>query len=143
MDLVSNKTTDLAILTELTAADGVFDGAKIALYQNDVTPTPLTVIGGLTEATYTGYAQKAIVWAAPSDTAGGTAEVIGTIAAAFRPTATTTGNVIYGLMIVTAGGALLLSARLDESRAMAETLDYLNITIRLRLTQDGLAVSID
>lgn len=60
------------ILNALIAAEGVLDGAKVALFTNSIVPTPETVAADLIAPTFPGYAlSSAIVWGDPLSVPGG------------------------------------------------------------------------
>lgn len=139
--LVGNNAIDLAILAAVVDAGAAFDGALVALFQNDFTPDRTSIRTDFTNATYSGYAQEAITWLVPSLADDGTPEVIGTVGE-FRPNAATVGNVIFGGLIVTAADALLLSYREDAPFPMAATTDSYIPTVRLRLSAGGLVASV-
>jgi len=140
MNMVSNQAYHLDLLADAIA--GSLVGAKLALYQNNIDPTPETPIGDYTAATFTGYAQKAITWLAPSIADDGTPEVVGTTTE-WRPTDAVTPNSIYGLLLVTAGGALYQAGKFDnDPLPMGSNLDSLLVTFRVRLAPTGLVVLI-
>jgi len=136
MPVVWNQASVLAALADVVAGD--LAGAKLGLYQNNLDPTPETPIGDYTAATFTGYAQKAITWLAPSVADDGTPEVVG-IVTEWRPTDGVTPNSIYGLILVETGGALRAATKFDGAPlGMSSALDSLLPTFRLRLTPAGL-----
>jgi hypothetical protein len=92
-------------------------GLSVHLYTNNVTPTRNDTLTTYTEADYTGYAavnltgQNAAVWQSQ-----GSAVQYTTTQAAFSPTGTTVGNVIYGYYVSMATSpATLLGAELLPS----------------------------
>lgn len=141
MDLVSNNVHDLALLAELVAATHLYDGSKIMLFQNNIVPTRLNVIGDFTEATYTGYAQKTITWATVSYAPGSIPEVIGTVTA-FRPTGTGTTNTVYGGCVVTGAGALQLAFAAGAPVTMGDVTNYYQPTVRIRWNQGGITAEV-
>jgi hypothetical protein len=139
--LIGNNALDLAILLALTETDGIFDGALLMLFSNDVEPDRDTVRGDLTDATYSGNGDEAITWGVPSISDDGVPEVIG-IAGEFRPTAETVQNTIFGAAVLDAADGLLKSCRFDQAVPMMNTRDSLTLTVRLRLQTEGLVVVI-
>lgn len=140
--LVTNQLFDLDVLTDITA--GFLDGALIYLYKSDTPATKNVVLGDLTTANFTGAAGKAITWGAPTVNDLGDVEMVGTVAAAFKPTDAVTPNDIYGAYIRLAGPADLVAiARFENAPLpMNSALDQLLPVIRVRLTQSGVIVVI-
>lgn len=138
MTLIGNNAIDLVAYADLTALAGLLTGALVELFQNDVTPTRATLIGSYTVATYTGYANEAITWLAPSISDDGVAEIVGTVAE-FRPTGSGVANNIYGAYVTTSGGALIGAVRFDNAPVpMAGVNDSILVTIRIRTQIGGL-----
>lgn len=105
-----------AILAELVDVGNFLDGCCVRMFSNDVSPGPETVIGDLTECTFTGYAaSSAIVWGAPYTDTLGVAHVTGG-SKQFTQTADTVNNIAYGYYVTTTGGspALKYAVRFDE-----------------------------
>jgi len=113
MNLTPVQALESDILTALIAEDGPLDGAKARLFKSDTPVTPTTPLGAYTTADYTGYADKTITWSALTINDLGGLEIQGVVTE-FRPTADTVGNVIYGLVVLTSGGALRLAGRFDN-----------------------------
>src|SRR5262245_13332354 len=128
--LVGNLTNDLAMLAALVAADGVFDGSSVMLFENDIVVDRDTIRADLTDALYSGNGDEAITWGVPSVSDDGFAEVIGT-AGEFRPNATTVGSTIFGAAIVSDTDALQKCANFDDPIEMRSTLDSIVLTVRL------------
>jgi len=144
MDLVGNQTWDLAVTANaLEAVTGVLLANKVALYQNDIIPTPNRPLGDYTEADYSGYAKEAITWSAATLADDGSVEVLG-IVGAFRPTPSPIVNSIYGLMLVdTTGVILYAAARFDAPPLpMNSTLDAIVVTVRVRIAAGGVVVTV-
>lgn len=139
--LFVTQDLELAALADIVA--GTLAGAEIALFQNDIVATGSLPLGDYTPADYDGYAPEAVTWLAPSMGEGNEPEVIG-IVGEFRPTGTTTPNVIYGALLTDgAGTTLFAAANLDNPPAdMAATTDAIVVTVRLRYGPEGLLVSI-
>lgn len=102
MAIVIPASARLATVTELTTA-GVLDGVKVALFKNDLLPTPFSKLADFTEADFTGYARSAVLtWgSAFTDAAMNAIAVAGSIQ--FNCTGSTTGNIIYGYYVITPG----------------------------------------
>jgi hypothetical protein len=78
------------------------------LYQNNVTPSPGTVLGNLTEATFPGYSPQAVSnWAAPAPDGSGVRYMTQATAVTFTFTGTGATNNIYGYYITDASNNLL------------------------------------
>jgi len=136
--LLANQAMNLAVLADVvTAVTGELTGAEVELFQNDILPTPETPLGDYTLATYDGYAAQAVTWLAPSVADDGSVELVGTVPE-WRPTGSVTPNVIYGMLLLTAGGALRAALRFDDAPIpMGSTLDSLITTIRFRAPCGG------
>jgi len=143
MDFVFPTTLSVSSLTALVAAGppaGLLNGAVIELFQNDIVPSPSTLLADYTLADYDGYAAEAITWGAVSISDDGDPEVIG-IAGEFRPTGATTPNAIYGCLILSGAGALLAAARFDDAPLpMNAVTDVIIVTPRVRQPSEGLGV---
>lgn len=138
MNQVVVNSVKLAILSSLSAEDGILDGATLCLFQNNVVPNANTVIEDLDAADYSGYAPEAITWLAPTiSTVDGEPEMIGT-AGEFRPTSDTVTNDIWGAYILGTGGALFSAGQLDSPpEPFDSTLNNLVLTVRVRLNPLG------
>lgn len=100
----------LAGLTQLMATGGPFNALTLALYQNNLTPTPGNVLADFTIADYDGYANVAgVTFSSPYYDTDGTALAIGADAP-FICTGSTTPNTIYGYLYVDAGVTTLKAA---------------------------------
>lgn len=141
MNLIGNQAWALDVTADAIA--GVLTANKVALFQSNTVPTPATVIGDYTQATYSGYALEAITWSAPTLADDGSVEVIG-ILGEFRPTSSVVQNTIYGLLLVdTTGLILYAAARFDDAPLpMNSVLDAIVPTIRVRITPGGLVVTV-
>lgn len=137
MEMTVVNGIQTAMLAAFKAAEGLLDGAELALYQNDLSPTAVTVIGDIDEADFSGYAREAITWGDPSISEDGHIEMIG-VAGEFRPTASTVQNDIYGGYILTDGGALFAAGRIDDApEHMGSTSNVMLLTVRVRLDPLG------
>lgn len=106
-----------AILTVFVAASGEINGAILHLFDNDFTPTPDSVIGDFTEATFAGYvASSAIAWSEPFRTEDGRAKSVGDTKVFELDTLP--GAIIYG-WYATVGGALRAAKRFDTPVSLA------------------------
>lgn len=114
MDYAIAKASELKQL--LTLKTEVLDGGTIDLYQNDITPTPDTVVGDLDVATFTGYAQVTLTtFSAPYLNADGAGAVLTPLAQFNTAAPYTVGNVVYGYWIEDVDGALLLAGRFPNA----------------------------
>lgn len=110
----------LATVAALIAEDGLLDGAKVILFQNDFFPDEFTTLAQLTEATFTGYARSAaVVWGTPYVTAG-TLAAVTPPSVQFNSTGTTVTNIIYGWAVIhdDTVDTLQYAQRLDEPVSM-------------------------
>jgi hypothetical protein len=81
--------------------DGPLVGSKVALYVNNLAPTPGTVWGDLTEATFDGYARSsAITYATPFISSTTLVPVMAGDAKTFLCTGQTVTETVYGYAIV-------------------------------------------
>jgi len=89
---------------------------KLKLFQNDIPITTGMVLGDLTEATFTGYAEVVLneTWLGGLDVLG-KATLAYPANVAFTQTAATVTNIVYGMYIVnTTENVLLAVARFPE-----------------------------
>jgi hypothetical protein len=116
------NATSLAALEELASAGNLFDGAIVRLFQNDVTPDRDTVIGDLTAADFTGYADSAAVtWATPFLDSNGDAILPGDLKEFMAGSPVTVSNTIYGYAIVNTGATVLLWAERFDAPVIVST----------------------
>lgn len=141
MDLITNQTLALGVTADAVA--GILTANKVALFQNNIIPTPATPLVDYTEATYSGYAKEAVTWLAPTVADDGVVEVIG-IVGEFRPTSSVVVNSIYGILLVDTTGAILyVAARFDNPPLpMNSTLDNIVVTLRVRIVPGGIVVTV-
>jgi len=100
-DLTSKKAGDLA-------------AATVHLFTNNITPTPLNVIGDFTEATFTGYAPVAVTgWGANASPPDGSVNADSTNVITFVGPSDASGQTIFGYFVKSAGlgTPLIYSAR--------------------------------
>lgn len=103
----------IEILAALAAGD--YDALTMDLYQNDLDPTPLTVLGDFTVATYSGYAQKtALAFGTPYFNPDGIAEM-DLPSQQFDHSGGAVANNIYGYYVQKTGGGLLYAERLPDA----------------------------
>lgn len=100
--------------------DGLTAVVDVNLYQNDMAPTPNSVLADFDVATYDGYAAEAITpttWPIFNE---GTAQVVAVgPGIVFSPTGSVTPNVIYGYYVTDSTGTRLLWAeRFAEPKVM-------------------------
>lgn len=130
---VQNKATLLAIINALIAEDGLYDGAKIGVFQNDVYPTVNSVIGDLTISTFNGItAYTAITWGTAFLNAQSQAEVLGQLVNFLTTSAPTLPITAYGYAIVNAdNSALFLAERFATPFIFNASGQYLGIVPRV------------
>lgn len=124
--LKQNDAELRAIVNRLTAvAPGVadagrFNGAKIALFTDDIVPSRATVLADLTQPTYTGYAiSAAIVFGLAFTNDNGAAEVLGD-GKQFPCTADGASQTVHGYMCLNAAGTgVLWAERFDTPQTIA------------------------
>jgi hypothetical protein len=111
MNVVITPTL-LAILNALTAMSAILNGAKVHLYANNAALGENTVLGDLTEATFTGYAASiALVWNPAYTQQDGTPTVDAPSVTFASTSPFTTGNTIYGFYVTNGAGSTLLYAQ--------------------------------
>lgn len=100
------------MLTELVAASNLWNGAKVLLFKNNVSPGPNTVLGDLTECDFTGYAvSAAVTWGTPGWQPDGTAIVVGDLKTFTVGATPTILNTVYGWALVDTGKTVCYLAR--------------------------------
>lgn len=105
---VNPKAVALETLTTLIDTGGQFDGAKVGLFQEPITPTPDTVLADLTPCDFDGYAlSSALTWGTPFYGAEETAQVPAGLKQ-FIATGSTTPNNVWGWYVVDGAGTTLL-----------------------------------
>ena len=110
-----NQTFQKLALADMIAGDSL-TGAKLHLYSNNVVFDPdTTLLGGLTESAFAGYAAGgvALVFAAPSvsddlHVESAAAQIV------FRSTNAVTPEDAYGYFITEAGGGLIGGGTFDD-----------------------------
>lgn len=125
MDWILSNAAKRAIVASLVAAEpedpaaGIWNGAKMGLFQGEFVPNANQVLGDLDVADFTGYAlSSAIVWGAAYSEEDGTARTEGA-SKQFTATDSTVTNSVTGAYIVAADGTTLLATkRYDEAKVM-------------------------
>jgi len=89
---------------------GGTSGATLSLFQNNITPTPMTALTDFTEASFTGYARKTGITAFVTfnDAPSGNQVITGTVLQLFAATAGVTPQTTYGWYLQDAALATLL-----------------------------------
>jgi len=104
---------------------------KVHLYQNNYTPVDSTVLGDLTEATFSGYAAAAVTLGTPTEVSN-KAKTVGTAAQVFTHNGGGTANTIYGYYVKDLStGNLAWVERFGSSQIMTNNGDQISITIQL------------
>lgn len=114
MPSIYPRESNLAALTALAGAGGSWNGAKLRLFQDGITPGPSTVLADLTAATYTGSGDStAVTWNAARVDENNDERIAGS-SKQFLQTGTGTVNVIGGVAYVgdPAGTAFLIATKL-------------------------------
>lgn len=108
-----------AVLLE-KGLDGLTATVDLHLYQNDMAPSPSSVLADFTEADYDGYAEETITPATWAVFLQGISQAVAVgPGVVFSPTGSTTPNVIYGYYVTDNTGARLLWAeRFAEPKVM-------------------------
>lgn len=106
-----------AILDRLGAAApgqadaGMFNGCKVGLFKNDLTPTKDTLLADLTACDFTGYAiSGAITWGAAFEGDDGSGEMVGSVAQFVQTADDPEPQSAYGYYIVNGAADALLAA---------------------------------
>lgn len=133
MDYSIVKASELKQLLKLKAE--ILDGGTMDLFQNDITPTPDTLIADLDVATFTGYAQVTLTtYSAPYLNAAGAGAILTPLAQFNTASPFTIGNVVYGYWIEDVDGLLVLAGRFPNAPiAMAGVGDHIAALIEYAL----------
>lgn len=109
----------------------LLDGGEFALFSNDFTPDANTVVGDLTEATFTGYARAAVATFSANYFTAEDYAACNSPLASFAPAAPyTIQEVIYGWYYLDANGDLALAGRFDGPQAMDGPGQLLELLVR-------------
>lgn len=91
---------DRAVLAAIAAASAPYNGAKVQLFQANITPGPDTLLAAMTAATFTGYSlSAAVTWGTPILAPDALQKTVG-VAKQFTQTDITTTNTVYGYVLV-------------------------------------------
>jgi len=133
------KTTALKLLSDTLVAgesawDGVLDGAQIALYQNDVSPSPELTWANLEEADFEGYVATAVVWEPTyQHPIAGVATKNGGRIDFHADDPLVTPQTIYGYYLKSGAGILAQVVRFDEPVAISDPEDLVSVFPELRV----------
>lgn len=127
--VVQNNETLLAILNELVAAGNYYNGAKLMLFQNNISLGPTMVLADLTAADFTGYAlSSAVTWGAAFLAPGNVPTVAGDLKLFVAASPFTTANTVYGWALVDgAGTTLILARKFDTPISIAAALQAVSV----------------
>lgn len=101
-----NMVLTLAALVDLLkeGLGGLWSGASLLLVSAPFTPANNLTMTGITEASFTGYARKAVTWGTPGfDPSSGQAEAVGTGTYQWLGPSDTSGQLIYGIILLQPG----------------------------------------
>lgn len=107
-------------------------GYVCRLFQTDIPADPAVPVAvyNSDSATFTGYAEQAVTWSAPTIGTDGLMEAVGTVPE-FRPTDAVTPNSIYGAYLVDGDDSLAAVGRFDDAPvAMGSPLNKIELTVR-------------
>lgn len=103
-----------AIEAWVAAALAPGPGSNIGLFSNDYTPVPTTVLGDLTPADFSGYAEvSALESFTTSPNTDGSASSNPAVIASFAQTAVTISQIVYGWYMTTGAGVLVAAGQFD------------------------------
>ena len=102
----------------------------VKLWQNDIQPTPATVLADLTEADFSGYLAETVLALLPAylDPGGGASAQIATVQ--FNHDGGAVANVCFGFSVETAGGVLILVGRFEDGVPMVQAGDSIPLDIK-------------
>lgn len=126
-----------AIGAALIAVGGELENPELILFTNDIELDEDTVVGDLTQPTFTGYAAKAVTLAAGADENG--EPVLHGAPVAFSPTnATNLPQAIVGAAIINAGGDLMACGKFASPIGLTAALQSLVVVPKLDIdSQQG------
>jgi hypothetical protein len=108
-------TADIAVLTQLTEADGLYDGAKMHIATAAPSPlNPNMAVADFTQASFTGSDAKVIVWGTAYNGPDGVPQV-DTQLLTFTVTATSPGSNVVGWYLTDGAGTALLAADIFDA----------------------------
>lgn len=133
--LNSNILAEADAISDLkTAVTGILVGCEVHLGKSNITPDRDTDLATLTagEADYDGYAPEAVTFSVATLDDANRIETIGVVGE-FRPTGSTTPNVIYYAWTQNGDGLLIAAWRIQGAPiTMGSALDSYTPTVRLR-----------
>lgn len=146
--LTENQASQLARAlqdTQAATAAGYLHLAHLHLYQSPIAILPTTPLATFSAAvaTFTGYADQALVWDVPGVADDGTVECVAT-PLIFRPTDAVTPNIIYGAYITdTAGANLYIFGEFDGAPLpMQNALQQIIVVVRYRPATDSIVITV-
>lgn len=119
MSLKLPNVGELNVLDILRAAFNA-GGLLMGLFQNNLTPGDTTVLGDITEATFSGYARQALAGFGAATTVSGRASTTGS-ACSWTRGAGGTSNSIYGYYVLDSTGTKLLWIERDPNGPVSMT----------------------
>jgi hypothetical protein len=117
------------------AYNGILEAVWLGLYTAPTSPpTPATLMSGITEATFDGYARVPLVWRPPYLDQLGPQNIVSS-GAFFQPTDNLNPNTITGCFIADAliGGHLLMSSPLSPPIALVDAQHAAAISAKFQL----------
>lgn len=133
ISLAARQTLAGALVTEFT---GGTSGATLRLFQNNFTPTPLSLVGDFTECNFTGYGAKTALttWRTWNDADDASQVVDQTIIELFAAGAISAPQTAYGWYLTDAAGTVLLAwGRFDEPYTFIANGDKLPVSPAVKL----------
>lgn len=109
----------------------LLDGGEFGLYVNDVAPTIDTVIGDLTEATFTGYARATVTTFSAVYYTGEDYAATNSPLASFAPASPyTVTEIVYGWFYLDANGDLAMAGRFAVPQPMDGPGELIELVVR-------------
>lgn len=113
---VTVQTAKVAMLLALIDTGIILDGTEVDLYTNDLQPNEQSVTADFIRPTWTGYADKAVVWGTPVNEGANGATVEG-VSVNWISNADA-DTLIHGWIVKDAGGDLVYARKLEEPLAI-------------------------
>ena len=113
MSLVVPNASKIAFMFRLADSSNPTVPTTLKLFQNNYTPVAGSVIGDLTEATFSGYTAKTLTGLSVSGSLDSGNRAFATWTAVSWTKSGATGNNVYGYYVISAAGALLYLERFD------------------------------
>jgi len=113
---------------------------KMALFKNDIVPTPSNVLADFTEADFTGYAQQSPVFGAVVIDENGIP--VAPASSTFTASGSAITNTVYGMYLLDSTGALVGAARFDSPRGFANLGDFEIVTLLFGLTDATISTAV-